>query len=176
MPAKLILADPAGPARQLETSPTCAYLLCRVASSCSARLFPNGCNPSLPRKKEIPTKDCSPPPPWRSAIQITSPFIRWIIACPAKRCADITVTFLLRNSPTPSCSMPTYHVRRNGFIRARSITCGDASLFCSGKIEDLVCQSSRPRCHRRSDGRIVDVVSTHGIGYRCRTRLQLARH
>src|SRR4029453_676797 len=65
-----------------------------------------------------------------------SRFTRWIIACPAKWCADITVTFLPGNSPTSSFSMPTHHVRRNGFIRARSITCADASLFCSGKVED----------------------------------------
>src|SRR4030095_4720608 len=33
-------------------------------------------------------------------------------------------------------SMPTHRVRRNGFIPARSITCADASLFCSEKVED----------------------------------------
>jgi hypothetical protein len=176
MPAKLILADPLGPARQRETSPTCACLICRGASSCSARFFQNGSNPWLPRMKKIPTKDCSPPPPWRSAIRITSAFIRGIIRCPATLCADITVTFLPGNYPTPSCLMPARHVRRNGFIRARSIPCADASLFCSGKVENPGCQSSRPRRHQRSDGRIVGVVSTHGIEYRCRTRLQLALH
>src|SRR4030095_11896446 len=176
MPTKLILVDPTSLSRQQETLPTCACLMCRVASNCSARFFPNGSNPWLPRMNEIPTKGCSPRPPWRNVIRITSAFIPWIITCPEKLCADITETFLVKNSPTQSSSMPRRHVSRHGFTRASSITCPDALLFCSGKIEDPACRSNRSRCYRLSDGRIVDLVSTHGIGYRSRTRLQLALH
>src|SRR5437773_2604732 len=137
---KLVLAVPMNPYLQHETSSICVCLICRVASSCSARFFPNGCNPSLPREKDIPTKGYSPPPPWASAIRITSPFIRWIIRCRAKLFADITVTFLSGNSLTPLRSMARRRLRLYGFIRARSIFCADASLFCSGKIENPVCQ------------------------------------
>src|SRR5437867_10037299 len=143
MATKLVLADPMNPYLQHETSSICVCLICRVASSCSARFFPNGCNPSLPREKDIPTKGYSPPPPWGSAIRITSPFIRWIIRCRAKLFADITVTFLPGNSLTPLRSMARRRLRLHGFIRARSIFCADASLFCSGKIENPVCQSFR---------------------------------
>src|SRR6266498_3107365 len=143
MATKLVLADPMNPYLQHETSSICVCLICRVASSCSARFFPNGCNPSLPREKDIPTKGYSPPTPWGSAILITSPFIRWIIRCRAKLFADITVTFLPGNSLTPLRSMARRRLRLHGFIRARSIFCADASLFCSGKIENPVCQSFR---------------------------------
>src|SRR5213080_1953919 len=143
MATKLVLADPMNPYLQHETSSICVCLICRVASSCSARFFPNGCNPSLPRERDIPTKRYSPRPPWGSAIRITSPFIRWIIRCRAKLFADITVTFLSGNSLTPLRSMARRRLRLYGFIRARSIFCADASLFCSGKIENPVCQSFR---------------------------------
>jgi Dolichyl-phosphate-mannose-protein mannosyltransferase len=99
------------------------------------KVFPEWVQPLI-ADSQVPTKGYSPPPLWRSAIRITSAFIRRIIACPSKLCADITVTFLPGNSPTPSCSMPAPQERRHGFIRARSIPCADASLFCSGKVED----------------------------------------
>ena len=42
-------------------------------------------------------------------------------------------------------AMAKHHVRRHGFIRARSISWMNASLSCSGKIEDLDCHLGRPR-------------------------------
>ena len=143
MPTKFILAEQTNPYHQHEISPTCVCLICRVASSCSAKCFPIGCNPSLPRKKDILTKGYSPPPPWGSAIRITSPFIRPIITCPEKLFADITETFLAGNSYTPLCSMATRRMRLYGLIREPSIPCADASLFCSGKLENPVCQLLR---------------------------------
>src|SRR6266480_4441488 len=150
MATKLISADSTTPYPPHETSPICVCLICRVASSCFARFFPNGYNRSLPREKDMPTKRYSPPPPWRSAIQSTSPFIRWIIKCPVKLFADITVTFLPENCRTSLRSMARRRLRLHGFIRARSNSCGDASRFCSGKIENPVYQSQDKEKPRRS--------------------------
>src|SRR5437763_848482 len=127
MPTKFILAEQKNPYHQHEISPTCVCLICQVASSCSAKCFPIGCNPSLPRKKDILTKGYSPPPPWGSAIRITSPFIRPIITCPEKLFADITETFLAGNSYTPLCSMATRRMRLYGLIREPSIPCADGT-------------------------------------------------
>src|SRR6266478_6787476 len=65
------------------------------------------------------------------------------MTCAAKLLADITVTFLPGDSLTPLCSIPRCKLCLHGFIPARSISCVDASLFCSGKLEDPVHQSFR---------------------------------
>ena len=75
------------------------------------KTFPEWVQPLVAEKEGNPDQGLFNAAAWRNAIRITSPFIRRIIKCPPKRCADITVTFLAENSPTPSFSMPTHRVR-----------------------------------------------------------------